>query len=110
MNDKFKDFYLRLNGCVERHAPLIKLTPKEVKLKHKPWISLEINKMIKLKNKLFHRKKRQPNNTEVKRLYNLFRNRVNRELKKAKRNYYNKFFEKIIALISKRLGKVLGQL
>ena len=93
VNDQFKDFYLRLNGCVERHAPLKKLTPKEVKLKHKPWISAEINKMIKIKNKLFHRKKRQPNSIEIKRLYNLFRNRVNRELKKAKRNYYNKYFE-----------------
>ena len=49
--------------------------------------------MIKIKNKLFHRKKRQPNNLEIKRLYNLFRNRVNRELKKAKRNYYTKYFE-----------------
>ena len=27
------------------------------------------------------------------RLYNLFRNRVNRELKKAKKNYYTKYFE-----------------
>ena len=49
--------------------------------------------MIKIKNKLFHRKKRQPNNLEIKRLYNLFRNRVNRELKKDKRNYYTKYFE-----------------
>ena len=57
------------------------LTPKEVKLKHKPWITDDINKMIKIKNKLFQRKKRQPNNLEIKRLYNLFRNRVNRELK-----------------------------
>ena len=49
--------------------------------------------MIKMKNKLFHRKKRQPHNLEIRRLYNLFRNRVNRVLKKAKRNYYAKYFE-----------------
>ena len=49
--------------------------------------------MIKIKNKLFHREKRQPNNLEIERLYNLFRNRVNRELKKDKRNYYTKYFE-----------------
>ena len=93
VNDQFKDFYLRLKGCIDRHAPLKKLSPKEVKLNHKPWISVDINKMIKIKNTLFHRKKRQPNNLEIKRLYNLFRNRVNRELKKAKRNYYTKYFE-----------------
>ena len=93
VNDQFKDFYLRLKGCVERHAPLKKLTLKEIKLKHKPWITADINKMIKIKNKLFQRKKRQANNLEIKRLYNLFRNRVNRELKKAKRNYYTKYFD-----------------
>ena len=93
VNDQFKDFYLRLEGCVERHAPLKKLTPKEVKFKYKPWITADVNKMIKLKNKLFQRKKRQANNLEVRRLYNLFRNRVNRELKKAKKNYYTKYFE-----------------
>ena len=61
-----------------------KLTPKEIKLVQKPWISNELNKMIKIKNKLFYRQKRQPNNTAIKILYNKFRNRVNRELKKSK--------------------------
>ena len=45
--------------------------------------------MIKMKNKLFHCKK--GNLLEI-RLYNLFRNGVNRDLKKAKRNYYTKYF------------------
>ena len=49
--------------------------------------------MIKIKNKLFYRKKRQPNNVNVKGLYNIFRNRVNRELNKSKKEYYSKYFE-----------------
>ena len=49
--------------------------------------------MIKIKNKLFQRKKRQSNNLEIKRLYNLFRNRANRGLKKSKKKYYTKYFE-----------------
>ena len=84
INDQFNDFYFKLEGCVDRHAPIKKLTPKEIKLNQKPWISNEIIKMIKIKNKLFYRKKRQPNNEKVKRLYNIFRNRVNRELNKVK--------------------------
>ena len=28
VNDQFKDFYLRLMGCIERHAPLKKVKPK----------------------------------------------------------------------------------
>ena len=93
VNENFNDFYFKLEVCVERHAPLKKLTVKEIKLENKPWITSELNKMIKIKNKLFQRKKRQPNNENNKRLYNLFRNRVIRELKKSKKIYYNEFFE-----------------
>ena len=49
--------------------------------------------MIRIKNKLFSRKKRQPSNENVRRLYNLFRNRVNREKGKAKTCYYTKYFQ-----------------
>ena len=83
------DFHHKLKGCVDRHAPIKQLTPKEVKLTNKPWITPEISKMIKIRNKTFARKKRQPNNENIKRLYNLFRNRVSRELKKSKKKYYH---------------------
>ena len=49
--------------------------------------------MIKIKNKLFNRKKRQPDNDNVKLLYKIFRNRVNRDLIKSKKNYYAKYLE-----------------
>ena len=49
--------------------------------------------MIKIRNKLHRRKKRQTNNENIKILYNLFRNRVNSEMKKSKRDHYNKYFE-----------------
>ena len=38
-------------------------------------------------------KKRQPINENVIYLYNIFRNRVNRELKKSKKTYYAAYFE-----------------
>ena len=94
VNHQFNDFYFKLAGCVERHAPIKKLSTKEVKLRHKPWISNELIKMIKIRNKLHRRKKRQSNNENIKRLYNLFRNRIIREMKKSKRDHYNKYFEK----------------
>ena len=93
INDQFWDFYFKLNGCVERHAPIRELTAAEIKLKNKPWITSVITKMIKIRNKLFRRKKRQPNNENVKRVYNLIRNRVIRELKKSKKKYYSEYFE-----------------
>ena len=78
---------------MERHAPVKKLKPKEIKLKAKPWINHKLFHTIKMKNKLFERKKRQPNNENVKILYNLFRNKVNRELSKSKKSYYATYFE-----------------
>ena len=93
VNDQFADFFFKLDGCVNRHAPLKKLTNKEFKLKQKPWITSKILKMISIKNKLINRKKRQPNNDNIKRLYNIFRNRVNRELNKSKKDYYSQYFD-----------------
>ena len=68
VHDSFRDFYTKLDGSVNRHAPF-----------KKPWLSHIIVKMIKIRNKVFARKKWQPNNENHKRLYNLLRNRVNRE-------------------------------
>ena len=94
VNDKFNDFYFRLAGCVNRHAPLKQLPPKKIKFDNKPWISSKIQKMIKIKNNIFQRKKSNPLSDNLKRLYNKFRNRVNRELKKSKINYYSNFFDR----------------
>ena len=58
-------------------------------MKSKPWLDAEILKMIKTRNKVFKRGKRQPNNENCKRLYNLLRNRINRDLKKSKKKQYN---------------------
>ena len=59
--------------------------------------------MIKIRNKIFARKKMQPNNENCKRLYNLFR--VNRELKKSIKNYYTYHFTEHVNNIKKNLGR-----
>ena len=99
--DSFKDFYTKLEASVDRHAPLKKLTPREIKIRSKPWLSTEILKMIKIRNKLFARKKRQPKNVNCKRLYNLFRNRVNKDIKKSKKKYYADYFNEHVNNITK---------
>ena len=45
--------------------------------------------------------KRQPNNVNCKRLHNLFRNRVNREIKKSKKRYYEDYFTEHVNNIKK---------
>ena len=48
--------------------------------------------MIKIRNNLFACKERQHNNANITKLYNLFRNRINREIKQS--IYYNNYFNK----------------
>ena len=89
------DFIWRLDGCAERHAPTKKLSPKEVKLKLKPWITPDIVKLINIRDRLFNRKKRQPENERVKEIYNRVRNKVSRELSKSKKDHYKSYFDYI---------------
>ena len=87
------DLVWKLDGCADRHAPSKKLSPKEIKLKLKPWITPDIIKLIKVRDRLFSRKKREPDNLRIKTIYNQVRNRVNRELKKSKKDHYKSYFD-----------------
>ena len=60
VNDKFNDFFLKLEGAVSRHAPLKKLSPKEIRYAKKPWITPTIKRMIKIRNNIFKLKKAKP--------------------------------------------------
>ena len=93
VNALTNDFVWRLEGCAERHAPTKKLKPKEVKLKFKPWITPEIMKLIRTRDRLFTRKKRQPDNQRIKEIYNQARNRVKNKLKKSKQDHFKSYFE-----------------
>ena len=57
--------------------------------------------MISHRDRLFHKKKLNPLNNHIKCNYNIFRNRVTREIKKAKKEYYKKFFETNICNMKK---------
>ena len=56
---------MKLEGAVNRHAPMRKSNPKEIKIKNKPWMTPHIVKQIELRNKIFERKKRQPENENI---------------------------------------------
>ena len=51
------DLVSKLDGCAERHAPTQKLTPKQIKLTLKPWITPEIQNLMRVRDRLFERKK-----------------------------------------------------
>ena len=92
-NSKFNDFIWRLEECANRHAPIKKMNNKEVNMKIKPWITKHIQTKIKHRNQLFVRKKSHPDDEYIKKVYNRFRNSVNRDIKSSKKEYYSIYFE-----------------
>ena len=61
-------------GGIDRHVLTKKLNTEVIKLSSKPWITPEISKM----NRIRDIKKKNPDNENIKVLYNIFRDRVNR--------------------------------
>ena len=92
-NPKIDDFLWRLEGCIDRHAPLKKMNKKQLNKISKPWINKFILKMISHRDRLFKKKKEDPLNQHIKQSYNLFRNHTTREIKKSRRKYYKEYFE-----------------
>ena len=58
VNESFNDFYIKLEASVDRHAPFKILTPKEINIKNKPWLSTEILKLMKIRIKYLLEKKK----------------------------------------------------
>ena len=67
----------------------------------KPWITPDIQNLIKLRDRLFERKKRQPENDHVREVYNRVRNRVSRQLEKSKKQHYESYFDEMNTNIKK---------
>ena len=89
------DLVWKLDACAERHGPTERLNPKKVKLALKPWITPDIQNLIKIRDRLFERKKRQPENEHVREIYNRVRNRVSRQLEKSKKEHYESYFDEM---------------
>ena len=92
INSKFNRFLSNLDKLVKTHAPLKKLTKKEVKLRNKPWINSKIQKMMRIKDKLLKKLKRN-NDQPTRDLFKKFRNRIAIALKDSKANYYYNYFQ-----------------
>ena len=90
-NAKFSRFIANLNEIVNKHAPLKKLTKRDLKLRNKPWINSRIQKMMRLRDSLLKKLRKKPDATKSI-LYKRFRNRVPIELKKSKASYFHNYF------------------
>ena len=87
------DFLTNLNDLVSKHAPLKKLTKKDIKFREKPWINSKIKKMMHIRDKVLNKLKKKSDDT-TKALYKKFRNIVAVLLKESKTNYFHNFFHR----------------
>ena len=85
------EFLNKYENTINKHAPLIKIKKKDQKLQSKPWITSELFKLIKRKNRLFKSYIKQK--TEESRIiYKTVRNKLTHLLNMSKRNYYKNLF------------------
>ena len=55
INSKFDTLYEKVHETAIKHVPLKKVTPKQLKLRSKPWIDSHIQKLIKHRDRLLHK-------------------------------------------------------
>ena len=84
---------LKPSSCVDSHVPKKKVTKRELKLRTKPWINADIQKLMHYRDKYFQKMKSNPS-ANNKYNYNKFRHRVVSEQRKGKIKYFKNYFEK----------------
>ena len=91
VDDIFEAFYSEPNRIVNVHAPLRKLSNREVKLNAKPWITKGIRMSIRKKNK-FYEKFIKTRQKYYESMYKSYRNKLSNLIKASKKKYYTDYF------------------
>jgi hypothetical protein len=101
----FELFHNKLSNIIDRHAPLRKLSKKEIGIKAKPWITNGIRVSIAKKNKLYELYIKSKNDYHFSK-FKSYRNKLKHLILINKKKYYNKYFAN--SKYNKTLGKVLS--
>ena len=91
VNNKFDRFLNYLTSLTKKHAPIKKRSRKEMKLKDKPWINNRIQKMMRIRDRVLLKLKKEASH-DNRNLYKKFRNRVCNEIKESKARYFHNYF------------------
>ena len=86
--EKFNDVLWRVNSFVDRHAPMKRLSKKQIKRHLKPWITNRIIKMMSHRDKLFLKWNKNRGDVQTNHAYKKFRNRTRQEIRESKRELY----------------------
>ena len=91
-NLSMNNFYNQINILLDEVAPYKKLTKKEIKLKSKPWITIDIQHLMQKRDKL-HKYCQESNKTKKEELYLNYKKLRNKLTKMSVKLYYKNFFE-----------------
>ena len=89
MNKKIDRFLKNLSTLTNKHAPIKKRSRKEINLKDKPWINSRIQKMMRIRDKVLLKLKKNATDDYL----NLYKNFTNpvfvfNEIKRSKVSYF----------------------
>ena len=87
LNGKFDTFLLNLHNLVNKHCPQKKLNKRALKLKNKPWINFQIQRMMKIRE---FKSTKSPNDLKA---YKQFRNRIVNEIRESKKSHFHQYFD-----------------
>ena len=86
---------MTFNSILDKHAPLQKLTKKELKLKEKPWITRGILKSIQVRDSTYKKlikAKDDGNKKYLEQKLKTYRNKLTVLIRESKKRYYEEFF------------------
>ena len=94
-NHSFNTFEANINSLLDKYMPLKKMTNKEIKQQHKPWITIGIRTSIERREHLY-KKFIKAKNIQIKeeyhRRYKELRNQIVMLCRQSKNIHYQKFF------------------
>ena len=81
-------FHPKFLETLKKHAPIKFLSKKEIKIKHKPWLTTGILISIREKRKLFCKYKKKSSDANSYDKYKFYRNTLNSLIRKSKKKHY----------------------
>ena len=99
VNHYCNNFLHIFNQILDVHAPMteVKVSKKQAKQNAKPWITNEILKLIKAKDRTYHKIVKEPDSiikNELNIRYKQQKNEITKLIRKSKKIYYTNYFEK----------------
>ena len=108
IHNKFEFFQSHIHNCAESHIPRRKMTVREKRFQHKPWITVDLQNIMAYRDQLA-REVNVENKIHLKPFYNKFRKRLEKKLFSAKQAFFKKKIDEA-KTVSKRIWSVINKI